>query len=151
MKHYKFTALAVVLALGAIPQAFAQTDASTENSSVWSQVQNGQTVTGEGTEASADAGHVFGTDDVWHPLVNQVDQRDLDQQNRIDAGLKDGQLTQAQFNADQAKLTRQESIQDAQEASNGGHLTFAQSMRDNESLNKTNVKIFKQRTEPRTK
>jgi hypothetical protein len=80
-----------------------------------------------------------------HPRVNQVDQRDQNQQNRIDKGEADGQLSKGQATRDQAHLDHQEAVQKNQEAHNGGHLTKAEQRHDNHSMNKSSHKIHRQR------
>lgn len=137
MKHTKLTALALVLALGVTAPAFAE--------SVWSQVKDGQTVTGEATQASQEAGQTFTTDEKGHPLVNYLDQRDLDQQNRINNGIANGTLTQAQAAKDQAALTHKESLQDAQENAHNGHLTLGEAAFDNHRLNQSSTVIAAQK------
>jgi hypothetical protein len=138
MKHYQFTALALILALGVSASAFAE-------ESVWSQVKDGQTVTGEGTDASGEAGQQTATDEKDHPLVNYLDQRDLDQQNRIDEGVAKGTLTSAEAATDQAALTHKESVQDAQEANHNGHLTLGELAHDNHALNRSSNVIATQK------
>lgn len=80
-----------------------------------------------------------------HPRVDEVNQRDDNQQNRIDKGEADGKLSTGQAAKDQAKLDKQEAIQQKQEAANGGHLTKGEQMKDNKSLNKSSKKIYKQK------
>jgi hypothetical protein len=85
------------------------------------------------------------TDIPGHPRVNQIDQRDNNQQNRIDKGEADGQLSKGQATRDQAHLDHEESVQKNQEAHNGGHLTKAEQRHDNKKLNKSSRKIHRQR------
>jgi hypothetical protein len=61
--------------------------------------------------------------DPGHPRVNQVDQRQANQQERIGQGLKSGSLTAgeaARLERNQARIQRQKS---ADMAAHGGHLT----------------------------
>jgi len=97
------------------------------------------------TAASSDDASLLPTNIPWHPAVDEVDQRDDNQQIRIEAGEANGQLSQAQAAADQARLYQQEAIQQQQEAAHGGHLTLAQQHYDNVSLNRTSTRIFNQR------
>lgn len=80
-----------------------------------------------------------------HPRVNQVDYRDQKQQNRIDKGEADGQLSKAQATRDQAHLDHEEAVQKNQEAHDGGHLTKAEQRRDNKAMNRSSRKIHNQR------
>ena len=82
-----------------------------------------------------------------HPRVNEVDQRDQWQQDRINAGVADGQISQSEATADEAKLTAQEATQQSQEAADGGHLTLGEKFKDNVSLDKSSNAIYKQRHE----
>jgi hypothetical protein len=95
--------------------------------------------------ASSNTGVLLPTDIPMHPLVNEVDMRDNNQQIRIDMGVANGQLTHAQAAHDQARLNHQEAVQHRQEAQHGGHLTVAEYHHDNQSLNKSSVKIYTQR------
>jgi hypothetical protein len=80
-----------------------------------------------------------------HSRVDQVDQRDNNQQQRIDKGEADGQLSQGQAARDQSHLDHQEATQQKQEGANGGHLTKGEQHHDNKSLNKSSHKIRHQR------
>jgi len=85
------------------------------------------------------------TTDPGHPRVNEVDQRLNDQQQRIDNGVKDGQINAKQAARDSArdaKVARQES---RDEAKNGGHLTKAEQGKMNRELNKDSADIHNQR------
>ena len=80
-----------------------------------------------------------------HGRVNEVDQRDNNQQNRIDKGEADGQLSKGQAARDQSRLDHQEAQQKNQEAHNGGHLTKGEQRHDNRSLNHSSRNIHRQR------
>jgi len=80
-----------------------------------------------------------------HPRVNEVDQRDNNQQNRINAGEADGQLSKGQAARDQSHLDHQEATQQKQEAAHGGHLTKGEVRHDNRSQNRSSGKIHRQR------
>jgi hypothetical protein len=78
-----------------------------------------------------------------HPRVNEVDQRLQNQQNRVDAGVKDGQINakqEARDNAVDARVAGQES---RDEAKNGGHLTKGEQKQMNKELNKNSKHIYK--------
>jgi len=85
------------------------------------------------------------TDVPGHPRVNEVDQRDNNQQNRINRGEADGQLSQGQAARDQSHLDHQEAQQAHQEADHGGHLTKAEQNHDNRGMNHSSGKIHRQR------
>jgi len=86
-----------------------------------------------------------------HGRVDEVNQRDDNQQNRIDKGEADGKLNAGQAARDQSKLDKQEATQEKQEAKNGGHLTKSEQMKDNKSLNKSSKKIHRQKNGRRFK
>lgn len=80
-----------------------------------------------------------------HPRVNEINQRLDNQQNRIQAGVADGQLNAKQAARDEkhdANIAQRESVD---EAKNGGHLTKGEQHRLNKSLNKNSRRIHKQR------
>lgn len=96
--------------------------------------------------ASAGAMAQTGTTDVpGHPRVNEVNQRLDNQQNRIDAGIADGQINAQQAFRDE----RQDSNIAAREmrdmAEHGGHLTAAEQQHLNRSLNNDSGRIHYQR------
>ena len=92
------------------------------------------------------AASAFAQDKVpGHPRVNEVDQRLDNQQQRIDKGVADGQITAAQAARDEkhdANIAERES---ADEAKNGGHLTRGEQHRLNRSLNHNSHRIHRQR------
>jgi hypothetical protein len=73
--------------------------------------------------AQTDGSQTPGAYDPNHPGVNEVDGRLQSQQNRINQGLADGQLTPGQAARDEKRdqMIQQQAIQD--EKKNGGHLT----------------------------
>jgi hypothetical protein len=81
-----------------------------------------------------------------HPRVNEVNQRLANQQNRINAGVADGQINGKQAARDEshdANIARRESVD---EAKNGGHLTKNEQSNLNKSENKNSARIHRQRT-----
>jgi hypothetical protein len=97
------------------------------------------------TAPETNVGGVEPTNIPGHPGVSEVDQRDNNQQNRINAGEADGQLGKAQAARDQAHLDHQEAVQQKQENADGGHLTAGEYKRDNRSLNQSSNKIYNQK------
>ena len=89
--------------------------------------------------SGAGAGQV----DPGHPRVNQVNQRETNQQNRIANGVKNGQLTPGQT----AKLERGEQrLQNNEKkdmAANNGHLTKQDQKQLNHEANHMSKKIYK--------
>ena len=80
-----------------------------------------------------------------HGRIDQVNQRLANQQNRIDAGIADGQINARQAFRDE----RQDSNIAAREmrdmAEHGGHLTAAEQQHLNRSLNNDSGRIHYQR------
>ena len=128
----------ILLATAIIVAGFALSTAA------MAQATTGTAPTGTG---ETNVGGTEPTNIPGHPRVNQVDQRDNNQQQRIDKGEADGQLSKGQAARDQAHLNHQEATQQKQEAANGGHLTKREQRHDNKSLNKSSHKIHRQRHE----
>lgn len=85
------------------------------------------------------------TDVPGHPRVNEVNNRLDNQQNRIDNGLKNGTMTQAQAARDEthdANIGRRESVD---EAKHDGHLTKQEQRNLNRSENRNSRHIYKQK------
>jgi hypothetical protein len=82
-----------------------------------------------------------------HPRVNEVDQRDNNQEKRIQQGEADGQLSKGQAARDQNRLNHEEAQQQKQEAAHGGHLTKGELHHDNKEMNHSSRKIHRQRHE----
>ncbi|MBD8899918.1 hypothetical protein [Rhodanobacter sp. DHG33] len=85
------------------------------------------------------------TDVPGHPRVNEVNNRLDNQQNRIDNGLKNGTMTQAQATRDEthdANIGRRESVD---EAKHNGHLTKQEKKNLNRSENRNSRHIYKQK------
>jgi hypothetical protein len=84
-----------------------------------------------------------GVDDPGHPRVNEVNQREQNQQDRIANGLKNGTMTPGQA----AHVEKQEQHIENQEkrdmAKNNGHLTKAEQKQLNKEQNKTSKEIYR--------
>ncbi len=85
------------------------------------------------------------TADPGHPRVNEVDQRLENQQNRIDNGVKDGQINGKELTRDEKRDEKVQQQLSADESKNGGHITKAEQRKLNRELNKNSRKIHKQR------
>lgn len=83
--------------------------------------------------------------DPGHPRVNEVQQRIDNQENRVDRGISDGQINAKQAAHDDAKLGREQSSLNRDEAKNGGHITKAEQRNLNKRLNKGSRQIHRQR------
>ena len=80
-----------------------------------------------------------------HPAVNEVDQRLLNQQRRIDAGVNQGQIGArgaAKDSAVDARVARQLS---RDEARHNGHITRVEDRQLNRELNQNSRRIYAQR------
>ena len=84
-----------------------------------------------------------GVVDPGHPRVNEVNQREQNQQNRIANGVKNGTLTPQQT----ANLEKREASVENREkkdmAKNGGHLTKAEQNGINRQQNRISKSIYK--------
>lgn len=96
--------------------------------------------------AAMASGSVFAQTDVPnHPRVNEVNNRLENQQDRIQNGLKNGTMTQAQANRDEAhdaNIARRESVD---EAKHNGHLTKQEQRNLNRAENHNSKRIYKQK------
>ncbi|PXV59093.1 hypothetical protein SAMN04487785_10613 [Dyella jiangningensis] len=81
-----------------------------------------------------------------HPRVSEVNQRLDNQQNRIQAGVADGQLNAKQAARDEKQDANIAARESRDEAQHGGHLTKQEDKNLNKSLNKDSRRIHKQRT-----
>jgi len=80
-----------------------------------------------------------------HPRVNEIDQRLENQQDRVDAGVRNGQINarqEARDNALDSKVAQQLS---ADEARHGGHITRCEQRQLNRELNRNSARIYNQR------
>ena len=83
--------------------------------------------------------------DPGHPRVNEVDQRLQNQQNRVDNGVKDGQINAKQEMRDDKTDAHVSQELSKDEAKNGGHITKAEQVRMNRQLNRNSHRIHRQR------
>jgi hypothetical protein len=80
-----------------------------------------------------------------HPRVNEVNQRLDNQQNRIQAGVADGQINAKQEARDEKHDSNIAQRESADEAKHDGHLTKGEQKNLNKSLNNDSNHIHKQR------
>lgn len=80
-----------------------------------------------------------------HGRINQVDQRLANQQNRIDAGIADGQINARQAFRDERQDANIAARETRDMAEHGGHLTAAEQQHLNQSLNNDSGHIHYQR------
>lgn len=85
------------------------------------------------------------TDVPGHPRVNEVSNRLENQQDRIQAGVKDGQLNARQATRDETRGNNIAARESADQARHGGHLTKREQRNLNKSLNKDSRQIHRQR------
>lgn len=81
--------------------------------------------------------------DPGHPRVNQVDQRQANQQERIGQGLQSGSLTAGEaqhLEKNEAKIQQQKN---ADMAAHGGHLTKSEQNQINHEQNAQSRQIYK--------
>ena len=81
--------------------------------------------------------------DPGHPRVNEVNQRETNQQDRIANGVKDGQLTPGQTAHLEKGEQRIENQQKADMAKHNGHLTKAEQAKLNKEQNHMSKRIYK--------
>lgn len=86
-----------------------------------------------------------GTPDPGHPRINQVQQRIDNQESRVDQGISDGQINARQAARDDAKLAREQTSLNQDEAKHGGHITKAEQRNLNKRLNRGSAQIYNQR------
>jgi len=91
------------------------------------------------TQSGAGAGQ----DDPGHPRVNQVDQRQANQQDRIANGVKNGDMTPGQAARLEKNQQRIQNQKSADMAAHGGHLTKQEQNQLNREQNKQSRKIYK--------
>jgi len=83
--------------------------------------------------------------DPGHPRVNEVQDRIDNQEKRVDTGVSDGQINANQAKRDDAKLAREQSSLNQDEAKDGGRITKANQKNLNKRLNKGSKRIKRQR------
>ena len=84
-----------------------------------------------------------GNVDPGHPRVNQVNQREQNQQNRIANGMKDGQLTPGQASRLEKGEQRLENNEKRDMAKDNGHLTKQNQKQLNKEANHMSKRIYK--------
>lgn len=80
-----------------------------------------------------------------HPRVSEVNSRLENQQDRIQAGVADGQLNAKQAAHDEKQDSNIAARESRDQAAHGGHLTRQEQKNLNKSLNKDSKRIHKQR------
>jgi hypothetical protein len=85
-----------------------------------------------------------GVNDPGHPRINQTDQRQQNQQNRVANDIQDGKMTPGQAAHVEKQDARIENQEKADIAKDGGrHITKAQQRQLNREQNRVNHKILK--------
>lgn len=101
--------------------------------------------------ALAQTGAQPGIYDPGHPRVNQVDQRQIDQQDRIGQGIQSGSLTSgeaAHLEKNEARIQQQKK---ADMAAHGGHLTKQEQNQINREQNAQSHAIYRDKHNNRTR
>ena len=89
---------------------------------------------------------LVGADEIvpGHPRVSEIDKRLQRQQNRTDAGVKDGQINAGQEARDSNADARVAGQLSKDEAADGGHITKRQQRKINKELNRNSGRIQRQ-------
>jgi hypothetical protein len=98
-----------------------------------------------GSAGIVNAQSTAGVPDPGHPRVNEVQQRIDNQENRVDRGVSDGQISAKQAAHDDAKLGREQNSLNQDQAKDGGHITKGEQKNLNKRLNKGSAQIHRQR------
>ena len=80
-----------------------------------------------------------------HPYISRDDQRLQNQENRMDAGVKDGQINAAQELRDSGRDAKVSLEMTRDEAGDKGHLTNAEQAKITKQLNRNSADIYRQR------
>jgi len=91
-----------------------------------------------------------GVVDPGHPRVNQVNQREQNQQNRIANGVKSGQLTPGETQRLEKGEQRLQNNQKADMAKDNGHLTKQNQKQLNKEANHMSNRIYKDKHNAKT-
>lgn len=83
-----------------------------------------------------------GKDDPGHPRVNQVNNREQNQQNRIANGMKSGAVTPKEAGKLEAQQQRINNSEKKDMAANNGHLTKAEQTNLNKRQNAASENIY---------
>ena len=95
------------------------------------------------TQDSNTSGAGPGVVDPNHPRVNEVNQREQNQQDRIANGVKNGTMTPGQAAHVEKQEQHIENQEKADMAAHNGHLTKAEQNKLNKEQNKTSRQIYK--------
>ena len=123
----KITNLLLVLAVGGLMLAGSATAQTTTNSNT--------------------SGAGAGVDDPNHPRVNQINQREQNQQDRIANGIKNDKLTPGQAANLEKGQQRLQNNEKKDMAADNGHLTKKDQRQLNREANRQSKKIYKDKHE----
>jgi uncharacterized lipoprotein YajG len=99
------------------------------------------------TTNSNTSGAGAGVDDPNHPRVNQINQREQNQQDRIANGIKNDKLTPGQAAKLEKGQQRLENNEKKDMAADNGHLTKKDQRQLNREANRQSKKIYKDKHE----
>jgi hypothetical protein len=105
------------------------------------------TIGSAAAQQSNTSGAGAGQDDPNHPRVNQVNQREQNQQDRIANGEKNDKLTPGQAANLEKGQQRLQNNEKADMAKDNGHLTKANQRQLNREANRQSAKIYKDKHE----
>ncbi|MGA8153372.1 MAG: hypothetical protein WB952_20645 [Terriglobales bacterium] len=88
-----------------------------------------------------------GVHDPGHPRVNQINGREERQQQRIDKGIQNGQMTPGQVASVERHDAKIQNQENRDMAKHNGHLTKTEQHRINKELDKNSKEIRKDRTQ----
>jgi hypothetical protein len=91
-----------------------------------------------------------GVVDPGHPRINEVNQREANQQRRINQGTQSGQLTSKEAANLQQRETALQTRENKMIARDGGHLTKRDQRRLNKQENRDSRAIYRKKHNPRT-
>jgi len=100
-------------------------------------------VGGAAAQSQNTSGAGPGVDDPGHPRVNEVNQREQNQQDRIANGEKNGTLTPGQASHIEGQEQHIENQEKADMAKHNGHLTKNEQRQLNREQNRTSREIYK--------
>jgi hypothetical protein len=105
------------------------------------------TIGSAAAQQSNTSGAGAGQDDPNHPRVNQVNQREQNQQDRIANGVKNDKLTPAQTANLEKGQQRLQNNEKRDMAKDNGHLTKQNQKQLNKEANRQSAKIYKDKHE----
>jgi hypothetical protein len=103
----------------------------------------GMMLTGSAVAQTTTSGAGPGVVDPGHPRVNEVNQREENQQQRIGNGVKNGSLTPQQTSNLERREASVEKQEKADMAKHDGHLTKAEQRQLNRRENRISKSIYK--------